>query len=80
MPKYEHDDDEEKLTPEELDKKLYEIVSQAADEIIIDHIKAGFTKFGIEGTEDVFRRVYKECPAIMDRYQKLYDKLIGRTI
>jgi len=79
MPKYEHDDDEEKLTSEELDKKLYEIVSQASDEIIIGHIKKSFTKFGIEGTEDVFRRIYEKCPAIKERYQKLYDNLIGRT-
>jgi hypothetical protein len=79
MPKYEDDDHEEKMSEEELDKLLGHIVEQATDDVIVEHIKAGFTKFGIEGTEDVFRRVYIKHPSIMERYQKLYDRLIGRT-
>lgn len=70
--------DEDKLTPEELEKLLGQIVDQATNETIVEHIKEGFKKFGIEGTEDVFRRVYLKHPSIMERYQKLYDRLIGR--
>jgi len=66
------------LTPDE-EKRLIEfILETATDQDIQQHITAGFKRFGIEGTEEVFRRVYANYPVLQEKYQKAYDKLIGR--
>jgi hypothetical protein len=59
-----------------MDEQSEELVEQ----IIVEHIKEGFKTFGIEGTEDVFRRAYSTTPQLLDRYQGVYDRLIGRRL
>ena len=49
------------------------------DALVADSLKGLMKQAGIEGAEDVFRRVYKEEPIILTRFQEIYDRLIGRV-
>lgn len=60
----------------EEDDKIYNLI---LDKAIEEHLKEGFAKFGIEGTEEVFCRVYASIPKILERYQEIYNRLIGRA-
>jgi hypothetical protein len=51
---------------------------ELVDALVADSLKRLMKQAGIEGTEDVFRRVYKEQPIILNRFQEIYDRLIGR--
>lgn len=79
---YTPDENEDPKPPsnkEEEEKFVEFILESATEQDLIDHLKAGFKKFGIEGTEEVFRTIYAQYPVLQEKYQKLYDKLIGRT-
>jgi hypothetical protein len=52
---------------------------ELVDALVADSLKHLMKQAGIEGTEDVFRRVYKEQPIILNRFQEIYDRLIGRV-
>ena len=52
---------------------------ELVDALVADSLKHLMKQAGIEGTEDIFRRVYKEQPIILNRFQEIYDRLIGRV-
>lgn len=71
--------EEEKMDDTEREKLISEVAGHLNEEIVEEHLKASFRKYGIEGSEDIFRRVYANYPKILDLYQKVYNRLIGRT-
>lgn len=75
-----HEEDyEDSFREVDREELINHIIEKATNDEILDHIKSGFKTFGIEGTEDVFRRIYVNHQVILDRYQAIYDNLIGRT-
>jgi len=51
---------------------------ELVDALVADSLKRLMQQAGIEGAEDVFRRVYQSQPIILNRFQEIYDRLIGR--
>lgn len=74
----EEEQNEGGMSKEERDKLIEFIIQTATDADIEDHLKAGFQKFGIEGTEEVFMRVYDKYPVLKERYKKAFDRLLRR--
>ncbi len=48
---------------------------EIAAEATIKHL---WTQTGIEGVEEIFRRVYKDDTENLGLFQRVYDRLIGR--
>lgn len=54
--------------------KKYNIIQLMAQE----QIKLSFKKFGIEGTEQKIKEIYKTMPKILDTMLKEYYKIINQ--
>ena len=42
------------------------------------HLKKAFLKYGIEGTEDKLKDIYKNMPVILEKYLTLYNKIVRK--
>jgi hypothetical protein len=44
--------------------------------IMFDHIKAGFSKWGIEGIEQKIKEIYGNHPDILEKYLGVYNTIL----
>lgn len=50
--------------------------NQLVEKLVEDHIREGFKKFGIEGTEDVIREAYGNNPKALAIYLRVYNNIL----
>ncbi len=61
-----------------LGKEFNHILEKMIEREMQRHLIAGFKKYGIEGTEERIKIVYKNVPILKEKYLKLYKKLVKK--